>query len=197
MNIIALARNYPAQGGAPVLSAVDSRIFRFRYFRRCLDCSFCGDQCCDHGVDVDADNVSRILALGPEFENFIGGPRADWFEEEIRKDEEFPSGGYTRSRTREGHCVFRAPAGRGCLIHEWCVRKKIDYHTLKPLVSVLFPLTFERGLLMPSCEILDETLVCGGAGDTLYAGARDELSHYFGAELVEALDGLAAANPPL
>ena len=64
--------------------------------------------------------------------------------------------------------------------------------SLKPLVSILFPVTFEHGVLMPSTELIDGTLVCGGAGDTLYEGARDELAHFFGSGLVAELDALAA-----
>ena len=191
MKIIALAGDYPAREGAPVLRAVDTRIFTLRYFRRCLGCDFCKDQCCDHGVDVDADNARRIASLGPEFETLIGVPRSDWFEKNVRQDEEFPSGEYTRTRTHDGHCVFRVPEGRGCRIHEWCLKQGVDYHEFKPLVSVLFPLTFERGVLVPSGEILDGTLVCSGTGDTLYEGVRDELAHYFDIGLVDVLDALA------
>jgi len=59
------------------------------------------------------------------------------------------------------------------------------------LVSTLFPLTFEQGVLVAAAELADGSLVCAGEGPTLYEGARDELRHYFGAGLVAELDGAA------
>ena len=64
-------------------------------------------------------------------------------------------------------------------------------YALKPLVSTLFPVTFEHGVLTASNELADGSLVCAGDGPTLYAGARDELHYYFGAALVAELDRLA------
>ena len=61
---------------------------------------------------------------------------------------------------------------------------------IKPRVSALFPVTFDDGVLDPSTEITDGTLVCGGQGPTLYRGVRLELAYYFGELLVRELDGL-------
>jgi hypothetical protein len=191
--IATLTREYPSVWSRPVIRGVDIRVFRLRYFRRCLSCTYCGDQCCDHGVDVDVENAERLSALGSDFESFVGAPQSEWFDLETIADEEFPSRRYRRTRTRNGKCTFHAEAGRGCKIHAWCLEKGIDYHPLKPMVSVLFPLTFEQGLLMPSNEVIDRTLVCTGEGDTLYNGVRDELAWYFGDSLVEELDRLQAA----
>ena len=33
------------------------------------------------------------------------------------------------------------------MIHRFCLEEGLDYHTLKPMVSILFPLTFEHGVL--------------------------------------------------
>jgi hypothetical protein len=188
--VIALAREYPSIWGRPVIRAVDARVFTLRYFRRCLDCSFCNDQCCTHGVDIDVDNAVRLLNLGEGCETYVGVARADWFDAESFADAEFPSGSYRRTRTRDGHCVFHTLNGRGCKIHAWCLERGLDYHALKPLVSTLFPLTFEMGALVPSNEILESSLVCAGSGDSLYDGARDELIWFFGQGLADELDCL-------
>jgi len=192
MSALALSRSYPSIFGAPVLARVDPGIFRLRYFRHCMACGFCGDQCCDHGVDIDVDNARRLEALGPEFARFVGSGSSEWFTGEAVSDAEFPGGQHLRTKTRDGHCIFRAHDGRGCCIHAFCLDKGLDYRSLKPLVSILFPVTFEHGVLMPSTELIDGTLVCGGAGDTLYEGARDELAHFFGSGFVAELDALAA-----
>ena len=59
------------------------------------------------------------------------------------------------------------------------------------MVSILFPLTFEQGVLVASSEVLDGTLICAGAGPSCYDGAREELRYYFGDALVLELDALS------
>jgi hypothetical protein len=188
--IVALEVEYPSVWSRPVIRAVDTDIFRYLYFRQCLACGFCKDQCCNHGVDIDAANVERLLALGDGFESYIGLPKSEWFARELTEDDEFPSRRHMRTQTRNGKCVFHARSGRGCAIHAWSLDNGLDYHALKPMVSVLFPLTFEKGALVPSNEIVDGELVCAASGDTLYDGVRGELAWYFGDDLVRELDGI-------
>ena len=193
MTVRALAREHPSIFKAPVLRAVDTRIFSLRYFTHCMSCGFCNDQCCSYGVDIDLGNAEALRALGADFKAFIGVPEEEWFTDEIVADAEFPSGGNRRTRTRGGHCVFHNPNGRGCRIHAWCIEQGLDYHLYKPMVSILFPLTFEHGSLVPSSEAVDRSLVCSGEGPSLYDGVRGELAYFFGSALVEELDGLKAA----
>lgn len=193
--IIALAREYPSRYGAPIISAVDRDIFRLTYFTHCSSCDFCFDACCHHGVDVDVENMRRILAQGEPLEHYVGRPAGDWFEDGVEPDGEFPGGASTRTRVYGGGCVFLRPHGRGCLLHSYSLERGLDYHDLKPLVSALFPLTFEDGVLCPATEVEDGSLVCLTNGPTLYQGMKDELRYYFGAGLVTELDGLKRATP--
>lgn len=190
--IVALSRAYPCRGGGPVLHAVERRVFRLRYFRDCMGCGFCRDGCCSHGVDIDLDNVARLKAMPEDFHALVGVCASEWFTGEIVADAEFPSGRHVRTRVRDGGCVFLNRPGRGCKIHAYCLERGLDYHTLKPMVSTLFPLTFEQGILAASGELVDGTLVCSGDGASCYRGARAEVGHYFGAELVAELDRLEA-----
>ncbi len=167
---LALSRPYPCREGGPVLRAVERRIFTLRYFRDCMACQFCRDSCCAHGVDIDLANAGRLRALPPDFHAMVGVPASQWFADEIVADPEFPSGRHVRSRVRDGACVFRNRQGRGCLIHRYCLEKGLDYHAFKPLVSTLFPLTFELGVLVASDELVDGSLVCGGEGESCYRG---------------------------
>jgi hypothetical protein len=66
----------------------------------------------------------------------------------------------------------------------------MDYHAIKPLVCILFPLSFEEGLLSLAPELEDGSLVCAGSGDSVYRAMRNEVEYYFGRELVIELDGL-------
>lgn len=192
MTVVALAREHPSIFKAPVLRAVDTRIFALRYFTHCMACGFCNDQCCSYGVDIDADNAARLRGLGPDFESAVGAPMAEWFTETPVADAEFPSGEYLRTRTRGSHCVFHNPAGRGCRIHAFCAEHGLDYHLYKPMVSILFPLTFEYGCLVASSEAVDGSLVCSAQGPSLYDGGRGELAYFFGDGLIAELDALRA-----
>jgi hypothetical protein len=191
MSVVALSRGYPSIFGAPVLKTADTQIFELRYFTHCMQCGFCDDQCCSYGVDIDAENAEKLLAMGDGFEAFVSVPKSEWFTGEIVEDAEFPSGRNRRTRILGTHCVFHKRDGRGCLIHAWCIEKGLDYHLYKPMVSILFPVTFEHGGLVASSEAVDRSLVCSGQGPTLYEGVRGELAYYFGEALVEELDAMA------
>lgn len=186
--MIALPRDYACRWGAPVIRAVDERIFSLRYFARCMACGFCHDQCCDYGVDIDSENMERLRELGPAFETFAGVPHTEWFTRTLTEDGEFPSGWHARTAAKHGKCIFADRAGRGCRIHAFCIGNGLDYHLYKPMVSILFPVTFEHGTLVPSPEAVDASLVCGGQGERLYDGVREEIGWYFGEELLAALD---------
>ncbi len=189
--IRALSRSYACRWRAPVVDRVDTAIFRRTYFVHCMQCSYCHDSCCQYGVDIDAPNVARLEAVGEALAKYAGVPQDRWFGGEWTVDAEFPGGRHTRTRVEDGACVFRSRRGRGCLIHSFALERGIDYHELKPMVSVLFPITFDGGLLHPSNEIEDRSLQCIDDGPTLYEGVRDEIGWYFGPELVAELDALS------
>ena len=127
---------------------MERQIFTLRYFQPCLGCGFCQDACCDWGVDVDLENVARLKALPQDFKILVGVPEGQWFTTAITHDPEFPGGSHVRTAIVHGACVFRNREGRGCLIHAYALEKGLDYHTFKPLVSTLFPVSFERGVLV-------------------------------------------------
>ena len=190
--ILILDQEYPCVMGGPVLRAVDPAIFTLRYFTHCMSCGFCHDACCDHGVDIDLGNAARLRDLPKDFHDRIGAPPDAWFTGEIVPDLEFAGGSHVRTSVKDGACIFRNAAGRGCTIHGYCLEQGLDYHLLKPMVSVLFPVTFEQGVLTPSGEAADGSLVCSGEGPSLYDGARDELRYYFGPGLIAELEELKA-----
>ena len=188
--IRALSRSYTCRWGAPVVDRVETTVFLYTYFVECMRCSYCHDSCCQYGVDVDVENVARLEARATDIERFTGVPRDRWFTGEWTNDAEFPGGRQTRTRVEDGACVFRNRAGRGCTIHSFALAEGVDYHELKPMVSVLFPITFDGGLLHPSTEIEDRSLQCYGDGPTLYRGVRSEIAWYFGSDLVDELDAI-------
>jgi Putative zinc- or iron-chelating domain len=190
VSLIALGKDYPSIFSAPVIRAVDTSIFTLRYFTHCMSCGFCKDQCCSYGVDIDRDNMERLRTLGTAFETFTGVSQAEWFTEEIVEDREFPSSAHGRTRAVGGKCVFADRQDRGCKIHAYCLANALDYHLYKPMVSILFPLTFEHGVLEPSSEVVDGSLLCCGDGPSVYDGMRDEVAYFFGEDLIGTLDVL-------
>jgi hypothetical protein len=190
--IIALPRPFPGRDGVPVIARVDTRVFTGRYFTHCLQCGFCHDWCCSHGVDVELPRVEAILRHADALEAYTGIARDRWFEPGVERDPDFPGGGARRTRVVGGRCVFLNRTGRGCRIHAFCVERGLDYHDLKSMVDCLFPVTFAGDLLCPADEVTDGELVCMDQGPTLYRGARGELAYYFGDGCVAALDALEA-----
>ena len=192
--LLSLPRAFSARYGAPVLRSVDPAIFRRRYFMHCLECGFCDDWCCQFGVDVDREHVDQILAHADALEAFLGISRDQWFTGEVEQDEDVPGGETWRTRVVDGACVFLNRKGRGCRLHAFCVEQGIEHRELKSIVDVLFPLTFEDGVLCPAHEAADGTLVCLDSGPTLYRGVRSEIAYYFGHELIAELDRLEALD---
>jgi Fe-S-cluster containining protein len=200
-----LSRSYAARNGVPVLKRVDTLVFGRRYFTHCLECTTCDDWCCSFGVDIDLENVKRLMAHADGIEAFIGIPRSEWLDGVTQKDVDYPGGGNQRTRSVEGGCIFLDRGkwgGRGCMLHRYALEKGIDYHEVKPLMSSLFPLSFEASddgapgcTLRAAGEVEDDELVCMDEGPTIYRGARGELLHYFGEALVAELDAIEASLP--
>jgi len=141
--------------------------------------------------------MRRIEARADDLERYTGIPQERWFEKEFTVDEEYPGGSCTRTQTDQKGCVFLNKSGRGCLLHSFSIERNIDYHDLKPMISCLFPLTYDDGALVPAVEIDDRSLVCLDSGMTLYRGVRDEVLYYFGKGLVDELDAIEqAVNVP-
>jgi Fe-S-cluster containining protein len=192
--IVDLSRAYPARYGAPVIARVAVEIFHLRYFTHCMSCKFCGDWCCSFGVDIDVENVARVLKYKDELEARIEVPAAEWFLEEREEHRDYPGGAIVRTNTVEGKCVFLDRRRRGCHLHAFALEKGLDYHDLKPILSTMFPLTFDDGVLHVMDEVDDRTLVCLGEGPTLYRGVRSELDYYFGPAFVSELDDIEARH---
>lgn len=189
--ILDLGRQYSSRYGVPVISRVDTNIFRKHYFTYCLQCDFCHDGCCTHGVDFDLLHLDKLKPYRKALEAYTGISSDRWFRKRVTEDEEMPGGGYVRTRVEKGACIFLNRRARGCMIHAFALEQGIDYHEIKPMTDCLFPITFAEGVLYPSSEVDDDSLVCLGTGPTLYQGARNELRYYFGEDLIATLDILA------
>lgn len=188
--ILYLKRPYPSRYGMPVLSSVRTDIFLTPYFSKCLQCDFCNDWCCSFGVDVEKRIYQNIMTHAAGLAPMIELSPEEWFEPEVEEDEGMPGGLVYRTVAHQGACVFLGRNTRGCLLHSYALKIGMDYHDLKPMVSALFPLSFDDKTLFPADEVTDQELVCTGQGESLYRGVRHELQYYFGTSFVEELDQL-------
>ena len=187
-SIIPLTREYAS--GNMVISFVHRDIFLKTYFARCLECNFCHDWCCSFGADVDIQNVEKIQQRREEILPFVRPPEGEWFEAEYAYYEEYAGNQYTRINPQGPRCVFISKDQRGCGLHRYALSKQMDYHEIKPLVCILFPLSFGEGILSLAPELDDDSLICSGSGCSAYQSIRNELEYYFGREFVEELDGV-------
>ena len=187
-DVIQLSRPFVTRYGVPYISYIDTRMFSVRYFTHCLSCTFCNDWCCGHGVDVDLLHVRAMEKHREGLEAATGIPHAEWFTDDYEEDDEVPGGASRRTNTNERGCVFLTPGGRGCMVHQYANDQGIDYHELKSLVDVLFPLTYDGSCLTIADEVADGSLVCLDTGPTVYRGMRGELQYYFGDEFANELD---------
>lgn len=189
--VIKLKNSYPCIHGLPVIHSVDTDIFDITYFMKCMECTFCNDQCCEWGADIDLENVARIMKHKDELEKFTGIKSDKWFNDsEVKNDHEYPGHDYVRTTYDEekDYCIFLNNKSRGCMLHSFALQKGIDYHELKPFFCSMFPVTYLEGVLMTPEEIDEKLTVCLGDGPTLYRGSREELKYYFGEGLVAELD---------
>jgi hypothetical protein len=184
--IIPLRREHAS--GNLSISFVHRDIFLRKYFARCLECSFCHDWCCSFGADIDIQNVEKIQQQKEEILPFIRLHEEEWFEEDFTYYEEYAGNHYTRINPHGSRCAFISKVQRGCGLHRYAISKGMDYHEIKPLVCILFPLSFGEGILSLAPELDDGSLVCSGSGDSAYRAMRNELEHYFGQALLAELD---------
>lgn len=210
-DIIPLARAYSSIDGMPIIDRVDPRIFTLTYFgNNCMDCNFCHDSCCQWGADIEMLRVEAIRQHADALEAYTGWGQDYWFRDNpedigIQDEPEYPGGQYTRTQIVElpsgrssynsTGCVFIDPDNRGCMLHSFALNNAIEVHSIKPMVCMLFPVSFDERTVIPAYELeYDDELACVNHGTTLYNGARSDIAYYFGVECVAELDALAAIH---
>ncbi len=189
-DVIRLSKAYTCRYGAPVIREVESAIFVKGYFGDCMACDYCHDVCCSHGADVTAIDREQMANHAAALERHTGRPQSDWFNENRDLAADWPGGWATRIRAEDGHCLFLNTNGRGCLIHDYALRNGVEVHTVKPMVCLLWPVTWLGETLRVSNELRDDPIICAGPGQTCYRSARSDIAYYFGPELVAELDAL-------
>ena len=113
-----------------------------------------------------------------------------WFLEGAAIDPDALGGQTRRTRIIDGACVFLNRPERGCLLHAYALQHGLSVNAMKPLYCRLFPLVVDHGQLEPESVAKDRSLICLGAGATLYQGQREELRALMGDDFVAEVDAL-------
>jgi Fe-S-cluster containining protein len=151
------------------------------------------DACCQYGCDVDLLERDAILAKQDDIRPLLRAEvqRAEWFDNEIEEDADYPSGKVVRTSLHEDRCLFLAHDSRGCAIHRASIEKGWDFRGVKPAICRLFPLSYEEDTILIADEY-PEYSCAHVEGPTLYRISRDTLADVFGGELVAAMDAAEA-----
>lgn len=183
----------------PRFRRVETAIFTKRLVADCMthQCAMVDqhaeklDACCQYGCDVDLGERAAILAKADDIRPLLRAEVKDapWFETEVERDADYPSGGCVRTTLFENRCTFLAHDRRGCAIHRASIERGWNFHGIKPAICRLFPLSYEQDLLMIA-EEYPEYSCAHVDGPTLYRITRDAFAELFGEELVIALDAV-------
>lgn len=151
------------------------------------------DACCQYGCDVDLRERDAILARAGDIRPLLRAvvQHAEWFDNEIEDDPDYPSGQVVRTAVHEDRCLFLAHDQRGCAIHRASIERGWDFRGVKPAICRLFPLSYEEDTILIADEYPEYSCAHEG-GPTLYRISRDTLADVFGRELVAAMDAAEA-----
>jgi Fe-S-cluster containining protein len=151
------------------------------------------DACCQYGCDVDLRERDAILAKADDIRPLLRAEvqRAEWFDNEVEEDPDYPSGKVVRTALHEDRCLFLAHDLRGCAIHRASIERGWDFRGVKPAICRLFPLSYEEDTILIADEY-PEYSCAHVEGPTLYRISRETLGDVFGHELVAAMDAAEA-----
>jgi len=152
------------------------------------------DACCQYGVDVDIGERDGILKHAAQIRDILNEDVRDlpWFDDDEKKDIDFPSGLYVRTKTHGPGCLFLSHDKRGCSIHRASIEGDWDFHGIKPHVCRLFPMSYDDEAIVMSDDYADYSCAFESDTPTVYQVGRPDLLAIFGAELVAAMDSIEA-----
>lgn len=155
----------------------DEEVFAARFSSSCSMMN-CSAKCCRGGVYVDLDHRDRILREAAlvvrHMEPTQEHDPAQWFESDVIKDEDFPS----------GKCVGTQVAGHGCVFldsERRCVLQLAESSSpgLKPFYCRAFPVVISDATLTLDTEWCPEETQCCGPDPNGTRSALDVLAYEF------------------
>jgi hypothetical protein len=178
---------------------IDTLIFTQGFVPGC-DVIKCFGQCCDWGVYMDLKFKDVILQHRNDItavmdEEQIKNPEK-WFEDEIEKDTDFPSGysigteTYTDSGGKTG-CIFK-DKNNYCSIQNAAIKKGMHKWSLKPKYCIMYPLTVVDGVLTYDDTHSKRLNYCGihkkeNFTQTVFEAMQEEIIFIFGKDCYDFL----------
>lgn len=179
---------------------IDVRIFTQGFVPGC-DIGICGGQCCDWGVFMDRDFQNVIMEHEDEIiksmDEFQPKDNSKWFEKELEKDNDFPSGYalgtelYINSKGTT-QCVFK-DKNNFCSLQVTAMKKGFHKWDIKPTYCILYPLTIVDNVLLYDDEHSKKLDYCGIDKDqnftqTVFEAMTEEIKFVLGEDTHEFLN---------
>jgi hypothetical protein len=181
---------------------INRSVLEARYAEECSTAA-CEGGCCRLGVLVDVAQRDEILAHVDLIQRAMDDSQerdpSQWFEDQEREDQDFPSGRAVGTQVRQSRCVFLDSAGR-CALQTATIAAARPGLDLKPFFCTAFPVTIAAGALWIDELCLEMPARCCQPAN---AGPRDvldvcevELRHVLGSAGLEELRLLVAEHGP-
>ena len=171
---------------------IDPLIFTQGFVPHC-DIPICSGQCCDWGVLMDKEFKDVIIKHEHDIIDVMDeGQLKDsskWFEDEIEKDPDFPSGEAIGTETYETifgneQCVFKG-------LNNYCslqvAAEKKDFHKweIKPEYCIMYPITIVDSVLTYDDSHSEKLDYCGihkkeNFVHTVFEAMKEELIYILG-----------------
>lgn len=178
---------------------IDTLIFEQKFVPRC-DLELCFGQCCDWGVYVDINFVEVIISNRYDIINSMDDEQPknpdNWFEKNFIKDEDFPSGFavstnvYERKNGTE-QCIFK-DKNNFCSLQVSAMKRETHKWEIKPFHCILYPVTFDKGILSYDSEHSINLNYCGlnhpeNHSQSVFEAMTEEICYVFGDECLTFL----------
>jgi len=146
----------------------------------------CTAWCCEGGVYIDLKERDRILEHREMIKKYMDESQSrdhrEWFEQEEREDEDFPSGRCQGTEEINKKCAFLDKNGH-CSIQLAATEEGMGRWALKPLYCILFPIEVSDHVIAFDEMLQDDQACCTIQEDfdvPLFRACREELTHLLG-----------------
>jgi hypothetical protein len=169
------------------INRIDPKVHDFKGFNEpygCFGCA-CNDACCRYGADFDKEAYDIVFKHKDLVENETGIMLEECFEKAWIPHKDYLGGKCIRSITSNGFCVFHSKKGKGCVLYELYIIKKLPRRII-PSICRLYPLTWnEQSLKMvrgieTTCNCLDKENV---TKKNIIETQKDEIKDIFDIKL--------------
>jgi hypothetical protein len=179
---------------------VDHEVLLQRFSPGCAMCN-CNGKCCADGVLLDLKDKERILAHKDLVKQYMEPQQqhdeTKWFDNNIEKDVDFPSGHCDGTAVHGHGCVFLNSLGL-CVLQKAAMEEGMQKFALKPFYCVAFPLTIDEHVLTTyEPEFTNRPQCCSVGAEgalTVLDVCREEFEYMLGTDGLREVEQLFEQN---